>query len=99
MDLPQTNPKRSLSYTQCRKNLFNFFSFLSLLKKELSPISFLNCQGDKVILFIQGTSAFKFAISSSESLESSIKPETITDANILILNFNITLLVLLVMPD
>ena len=41
-----------------------------------------------MILFMQGLS-LQFDISSSESLESSIKPETRADVSIFISNFNI----------
>jgi len=73
-----------------QKNLFNFSPFYLSLKREFIS-HFLPELPRRQGYFIHlGYFYFKFAISSSESLESSIKPETITDANILILNFNIT---------
>ena len=81
------------------RNLFNFSFHISPWRWNLSPILFQNCQGDRVILLIQGTSTLSLIISSFESLESSLKPETRTDGNILILTWIQSLLVLLMMPD
>lgn len=60
----------------------------SLPEDVTSPILFQNCQGDSYFIH-SGYFHFKFDVSSSESLGSSIKPETRTDVSILILHFNI----------